>query len=269
MLFDKQEGREGTDSQSGTVMEDIVRLEDVWVHIDGMVVLEAVNLSIKQHDFLGIIGPNGGGKTTLLKVILGLLAPSRGRITVFGRHPCEGRRFVGYVPQNCVFDREFPVSVLDVVLMGRLGRLRPPRRYSEEDINIAYDALEAVKMLEYSDRQIGKLSGGQQQRVFIARALVSQPKLLLLDEPMANVDSHMQKELYELFEELRKQMAIVLVSHDISAVSIYVTKIACLNRRLYYHNTKEILKEELEATYQCPVDIIAHGVPHRVLRAHD
>ncbi len=124
-------------------------------------------------------------------------------------------------------------------------------------------------MLEYRDRQIGKLSGGQQQRVFIARALVTRPKLLLLDEPMANVDSHMQKELYELFEELRKEMAIVLVSHDISAVSIYVTKIACLNRRLYYHNTKEILKEELEATYQCPVDIIAHGVPHRVLRAHD
>ena len=246
-----------------------MRLEDVWVHIDGMPVLEAVNLSIKQHDFLGIIGPNGGGKTTLLKAILGLITPTRGRITIFGLAPDKGRRFVGYVPQYSLFYRDFPVSVLDVVLMGRLGRMRPPRRYSEEDMRIAYEALETVEMLEYKDRQIGKLSGGQQQRVFIARALVNQPKLLLLDEPMANVDPQMQKELYELFESLRKQMAIVLVSHDISAVSIYVTKIACLNRKLYYHNTKEISKEELESTYQCPVDMIAHGVPHRVLREHD
>jgi len=248
---------------------EIVRLEDVWVHIDGMPVLEAVNLSIKQHDFLGIIGPNGGGKTTLLKAIIGLIRPTRGRITIFGLTPDNGRRFVGYVPQYSLFYRDFPVSVLDVVLMGRLGRMRPPRRYSEEDMRIAYEALETVEMLEYKDRQIGKLSGGQQQRVFIARALVNQPKLLLLDEPMANVDPQMQKELYELFESLRKQMAIVLVSHDISAVSIYVTKIACLNRKLYYHNTKEISKEELESTYQCPVDMIAHGVPHRVLREHD
>ena len=246
-----------------------MKLEDVWVHIDGMPILEAVNLSIKQHDFLGIIGPNGGGKTTLLKTILGLITPTRGRITIFGLTPDNARRFVGYVPQYSLFYRDFPVSVLDVVLMGRLGRMRPPRRYGEEDMRIAYEALETVEMLEYKDRQIGKLSGGQQQRVFIARALVNQPKLLLLDEPMANVDSQMQKELYELFESLRKQMAIVLVSHDISAVSIYVTKIACLNRKLYYHNTKEIIKEELESTYQCPVDMIAHGVPHRVLREHD
>ena len=246
-----------------------MKLEDVWVHIDGMPILEAVNLSIKQHDFLGIIGPNGGGKTTLLKTILGLITPTRGRITIFGLTPDNARRFVGYVPQYSLFYRDFPVSVLDVVLMGRLGRMRPPRRYGEEDMRIAYEALETVEMLEYKDRQIGKLSGGQQQRVFIARALVNQPKLLLLDEPMANVDSQMQKELYELFESLRKQMAIVLVSHDISAVSIYVTKIACLNRKLYYHNTKEISKEELESTYQCPVDMIAHGVPHRVLREHD
>ncbi len=248
--------------------EEVVRLEDVWVHMDGIVVLEDVNLSIKAHDFLGIIGPNGGGKTTLLKVILGLITPTRGRVTVFGLPPEMGRRFVGYVPQHSLFYSDFPVSVLDVVLMGRLGRLRPPRRYSETDMRIAYEALETVEMLEFKDRQIGKLSGGQQQRVFIARALVTQPKLLLLDEPMANVDSQMQKELYELFEELKKQMAIVLISHDISAVSIYVTKIACLNRKLYYHNTKEITREELESTYQCPVDIIAHGVPHRVLREH-
>jgi len=246
----------------------IVKLEDVWVHFDGVPALEEVNLSINQHDFLGIIGPNGGGKTTLLKVILGLLKPSRGNVTVFEHTPEKGRKFVGYVPQYSLFDREFPVSVWDVVLMGRLGHVKRFKRYSEEDKKLAHDALETVEMLDYKDSQIGKLSGGQQQRVFIARALVAKPKLLLLDEPMASVDSPMQTELYELFEKLRQQMAIVLVSHDISAVSIYVDKIACLNRRLFYHNSKELTAEDLEATYQCPVEIIAHGIPHRVLKEH-
>jgi len=246
----------------------IVKLEDVWVHFGGVPALEEVNLSINQHDFLGIIGPNGGGKTTLLKLILGLLKPSRGQVTVFGHTPERGREFVGYVPQYSLFDREFPVNVLNVVLMGRLRHAKRFKRYSEEDKEFAYEALKTVEMLEFKDVQIGKLSGGQQQRVFIARALVAEPKLLLLDEPMASVDSPMQTELYELFEKLRQQMAIVLVSHDISAVSIYVDKIACLNRRLFYHNSKELTAEDLEATYQCPVEIIAHGIPHRVLKEH-
>ncbi|MDI6811225.1 MAG: ABC transporter ATP-binding protein [archaeon] len=246
----------------------VVKLEDVWVHFDGVTALEEINLSINQRDFLGIIGPNGGGKTTLLKVILGLLKPSRGEVRVFGDTPERGRKFVGYVPQYSLFDRDFPVSVWDVVLMGRLGRMKGFKRYSEEDEKLAYEALRTVEMLDFSASQIGKLSGGQQQRVFIARALVTEPRLLLLDEPMASVDSPMQTELYGLFEKLRHRMAIVLVSHDISAVSIYVDKIACLNRRLFYHNTKEITAEDLEATYQCPVEIIAHGVPHRVLKVH-
>ncbi len=246
----------------------IVKLEDVWVLFNGVSVLEEVNLSINQHDFLGIIGPNGGGKTTLLKVILGLLKPSRGQVSVFGHTPERGREFVGYVPQYSLFDREFPVNVLNVVLMGRLKHAKRFKRYSEEDKEFAYEALETVEMHDFKDAQIGKLSGGQQQRIFIARALVAERKLLLLDEPMASVDSPMQTELYELFEKLRHQMAIVLVSHDISAVSIYVDKIACLNRKLFYHNTKELTAEDFEATYQCPVEIIAHGVPHRVLREH-
>lgn len=243
-------------------------MEDVWVHFDGVPALEEVDLSIQQYDFLGIIGPNGGGKTTLLKVILGLLKPSRGKVTVFGHTPEKGREFVGYVPQYSLFDRDFPVSVWDVVLMGRLKHKNPFRGYSEADKKLAHDSLETIEMLDFKDAQIGKLSGGQQQRVFIARALVTEPKLLLLDEPMASVDSPMQTELYELFEKLRQRMAIVLVSHDISAVSIYVDKVACLNRGLFYHNTKELTAEDLEATYQCPVEIIAHGVPHRVLKEH-
>ncbi|RZN34979.1 MAG: ABC transporter ATP-binding protein [Methanophagales archaeon ANME-1-THS] len=248
---------------------EIVRLEDVWLQFDGVPVLEGIDLSIYAYDFLGVIGPNGGGKTTLLKVILGLLEPNRGKVTVFGHAPERGRKYVGYVPQFSLFDREFPISVWDVVLMGRMSHMKRFRRYTEEDTKRAVEALKTVEMLDCQDCQIGKLSGGQQQRVFIARALVSEPRLLLLDEPMASVDSPMQTELYELFEKLRQQMAIVLVSHDISAVSIYVDKIACLNRKLYYHGTKEVPMEDLEAAYRCPVDLIAHGFPHRVLREHE
>jgi len=250
--------------------EEIVRLKDVWVYYEANVwVLEGVNLSIYREDFLGIIGPNGGGKTSLLKVILGLVKPVRGEVKVLGESPEKNRKFIGYVPQYNVFDREFPVSVLDVVLMGRLGKRGLVRRYNPEDEEIALDALKKVGMFDFKNRQIGKLSGGEQQRVFVARALVSQPKLLLLDEPMSNIDVSMRADFYELLESLRKQVAIVLVSHDLSAISIYVDKIACLNRRLFYHGSKEITAEELEEVYQCPIQLIAHGVfPHRVLKEH-
>ena len=249
--------------------EDVVKLQDVWVGYDGEAVLEGINLAIGQQDFLGIIGPNGGGKTTLLKVMLGLITPSRGEVSILGKLPQNSRNSIGYVPQVNVFDRDFPINVWDVVLMGRYGNTGLVKRYRREDKEAAQQALETVGISGLKRRQIGKLSGGEQQRVFIARALVSQPKLLLLDEPTASVDPAMQTEFYELLDRLKKQMAIVLVSHDISAVSIYVDKIACLNRQLYYHGSKEISPEILEATYKCPVQMIAHGdVPHRVLKEH-
>ena len=179
---------------------DLVRLENVWVHYDTVSVLEDINLSIMRDDFMGIIGPNGGGKTTLLKVILGLVKPSKGKVTVLGGGPEENRKFIGYVPQYSHFDRDFPISVQEVVLMGRSGQVGLMKRFSREDKILALQALETVDMLEFKDRQIGKLSGGQQQRVFIARALVSEPKLLLLDEPTASVDMPMQTEFYELLQ---------------------------------------------------------------------
>lgn len=248
---------------------EIVTLENIWVHYDGVPILEDINLSINKNDFLGIIGPNGGGKTTLLKVILGLIVPTQGKVSVLGENPDKVRTKIGYISQHNLFDHDFPASVWDVVLMGRCGKVGLFRRYNKEDYHIASEALQKVNMLDYRQRQIGKLSGGEQQRVFIARALATEPELLLLDEPTASVDSAIQTEFYELLESLKNEMAIVMVSHDISAISIYVDTIACLNRRLYYHGSKEIAPELLEATYKCPVQMIAHGaIPHRVLKEH-
>ena len=249
--------------------EEVVTLDDIWVHYNSTPILEGISLSIEQNDFLGIIGPNGGGKTTLLKVILGLITPSHGRVFVLGKTPQSSRGSIGYVPQHNLFDRNFPISVWDVALMGRYSRAGLFRRYSSDDRTAALNALQTVGMLDHKDHQMGKLSGGEQQRVLIARALVSEPRLLLLDEPTASVDSTMQTEFYELLDRLKHRMAIVLVSHDISAVSVYVDKIACLNRQLFHHGSPEIEAEVLEATYKCPVQMIAHGtVPHRVLKEH-
>lgn len=246
--------------------EEIVSLQDVSVHLNSIPVLEEINLSIKQNDFLAIIGPNGGGKTTLLKVILGLVKPDRGKIELFGKTPEEGRKLIGYLPQHTFFDLNFPINVFDAVLMGRYNRVF--KNYSENDKETAANALETVGMLEFEDRQIGKLSGGQLQRVFVARAIVRVPKLLLLDEPMASIDPEMQKSFYELLLELKKKMAIVIVTHDIGVVSTHVEMIACLNRRLFYHGPVEEGLKKLEEVYKCPVELIAHGVPHRVLGGH-
>jgi zinc transport system ATP-binding protein len=248
---------------------EVVRLQNIWVSYGGVPALEDVTLSILQHDFLGIIGPNGGGKSTLLKVLLGLVKPDSGSVFVFGKVPEQARSRIGYVSQRPFFDQDFPVSVRDVALMGRYGKAGLLRRYSRKDKEAVEKALVRVGMQDYRDKQIGRLSGGQQQRVFVARALVSAPELLLLDEPTASIDPTMQTEFYELLAELKRDLTIIMVSHDIGAISIYVDKIACLNRQLYYHGSKEITPEVLEATYKCPVQLITHGtVPHRVLKEH-
>jgi zinc transport system ATP-binding protein len=249
--------------------QEIVKLENIWAAYDGLTVLEGISLSVRGNDFLGIIGPNGGGKTTLLKLILGLVDPERGKIEVFGTSPKKARRFLGYVPQHSRFDFDFPASVGEVVLMGRYRHSGLFKRYDRLDQKMTEEALKRVEMWELWDRQIGKLSQGQQQRVLLARALASEPKLLILDEPTASIDKPMETGLYDLLGELKKKMAIILVSHDISAVSVHVDKIACLNRKLFYHNSKEITAEELTEAYHCPVEMIAHGVPHRVLKKHE
>ncbi len=248
---------------------EVIRFENVWVQYDGRIVLENIDLTIRERDFVGIIGPNGGGKTTLLKVLLGLVSPARGRVTVLGRTPNKARRFVGYVPQHVEFDDDFPVSVWEVAMMGRLGRRGLLKPYTEADRRMVEQALLQVDMLDQRGRQIGQLSGGERQRVYVARALASDPEILLLDEPTASVDTRVVGGIYEVLEDLNRRVTIILVSHDVGVVSSYVKTIACLNRRLIYHESKEITPEMLEAAYQCPVDLIAHGLPHRVLDVHE
>ncbi len=248
-----------------------VSISGLWVCRASYPVLEDVNLELDAGDFLGLIGPNGGGKSTLLKVMLGLIEPGKGTVRIFGRPPAEARRCVGYMPQKTIFDPSFPVTALEVVLMGLYGKVGIFRRYSRADREAGLRALEAVNMRELADRSIGALSGGQQQRVFVARSLVSEPRLLLLDEPTAGIDAAQQTEFYELLCRLNRKMGItiVLVSHDLTAVSKYVNKIACLNQKLYYHGSKELTADDIEKAYHCPIEMIAHGAPHRVLREHD
>ncbi|MFZ1290018.1 MAG: ABC transporter ATP-binding protein [Melioribacteraceae bacterium] len=217
-----------------------------------------VNLQVEEKEFLGIIGPNGGGKTTLLKVILGLINPTKGKVLVDGKVNNSDYK-IGYVPQYSNFDKTYPISVKDVVSMGIKKK---------EDIHQLESALTKVNLLHKINVQIGHLSGGEQQRVLIARALATNPEILLLDEPTASIDTQTGNNIYELLTELNKEKTIILVSHDIGAISRSVKKIACMNKKLVFHNSKEVTKDMLEETYQCPVDLIAHGVPHRVFDHH-
>jgi zinc transport system ATP-binding protein len=248
---------------------EVLRLSHVSFNYGETPVLEDVSLSVNEHDFLGVIGPNGGGKSTLLKLMLGLLQPSHGTVQVCGQTPEQSSHRMGYVPQHTAFDRHFPINVWDVVLMGRLSRSHMLRPYSSDDRAKAQAALSTVGVEALARRPIGELSGGQQQRALIARALVRDPSILLLDEAMASVDPSGQEDMYSLLDELRKRMTIVMVSHNLSAISTYVDKVACLNQRLYYHGSKEISTEDIQAAYGCPVELLAHGAPHRVLRRHE
>jgi len=249
-------------------MTEAIILRHVWAGYGATPVLEDINLVVQELDFIGLIGPNGGGKTTLLKVLLGLILPDGGEVKIMGRPVSQGRRYLGYVPQRLEFDRDFPIRVEDVVRMGRLGKRRLLRPYNRKDEIIVTRSLEQVEMAALRDRPIGYLSGGERQRVYIARALASEPPILLLDEPTANVDTKVQESIYELLVELNKSLTILMISHDLGAISTYVKTVGCLNRRLFYHNDKLITPKMIEQTYQCPIDLIAHGVPHRVFPQH-
>lgn len=238
--------------------QPIITLEKVSFSYNGYPVLEDVDLRVEEFDFLSIVGPNAGGKTTLLKVILGLLKPTTGTVRVFGQPPVKVRSRIGYMPQHASLDPLFPVSTMDVVLMGRLGNGKRFGFYRRADKEAAAEALRKVELYEVRDRSFSDLSGGQRQRVLIARALVSSPELLLLDEPTANVDAVIETEFYEILNKLNKKMTVALVTHDLGFVSRYVKSVACVNRRVVVHPTSEITGEMINEIYGCDMSMVRH-----------
>jgi zinc transport system ATP-binding protein len=253
----------------------IVEIKDLDFAYGGEPVLEDVNLTVRQKDFVAIIGPNGGGKTTLLKLVLGLLTPAKGTVCVDGKSPQEASPCIGYVPQDVHTNRSFPISAIEVVLMGKLNPKQRLSRRSATHRRDAMAALERMEMATDAEKKIGVLSGGQRQRVFIARALVTQPKLLILDEPTASIDTKGQADFYRLLKELNQDITVLVVSHDLLVISRYVKSVACVNKKLHYHDQAEITGDMLETMYPCtveevcPVELVAHGLPHRVLMDHE
>lgn len=220
--------------------EPAIRFDNVDFSFGAAPVLEDVSFAISDREFAAIIGPNGGGKTTMLKLALGLLVPGRGSVRVYGRKPEDARRKTGYMPQHPRLDHQFPVTVLDVVLLSRLGNGWKLGAFGRSDRRAARDALSMVGLEDLWNRSFSALSSGQRQRVLVARALASSPDLLLLDEPTANLDPSVQDELYELLHRLNEELTVVVVSHDVSFVSKYVQKVVCVNRRAVLHPVSAI-----------------------------
>lgn len=250
MLFEHQSGAMND--------EPVIELADVSFSHDGTPVLEKANLSVLRRDFVSIVGPNGGGKTTLLKLLLGLLRPSEGSIRVLGESPAQARHRVGYMPQYAHVDPQFPVNVMDVVLMGRLGHTGAFGPYRGVDREAALGALEEMKISQLGRRAFSALSGGQRQRVLIARALACEPELLLLDEPTASLDQAIESELYELLYRLAERLTVLVVSHDLGFVSQFVNRVVCVKRNVVVHPTSEVTGEVISEVYGSPMKIVRH-----------
>lgn len=235
-----------------------IELENVSFHFDGPPVLEGINLEVPEKEFLGVVGPNAGGKSTLLKVILGLYEPRRGRVRVLGDSPQRARGRIGYVPQYPTFSREFPTDVMHAVLMGRLGIGSTWGGYGEADRAAALKAMEETEVDSLAERHIDTLSGGQLQRVLVARALACDPQLLLLDEPTSNIDQRVETDIFDYLKTFNERMTIVVVSHDIGFISRYVDRVACLNRTLICHRTADIDGKTIQELYGADVQMVAH-----------
>lgn len=248
-------------------MANLLRLEGISAGYEGDIVLNNINLAINEADFIGVIGPNGGGKTTLLKVIMGLLAPKSGKIE-FNRS-LIGPNEIGYLPQMAEGDLSFPVSVRDVVLSGLMYKKRSSGRMTRKDRVRADEVLADLGISHLRARCLSELSGGELQRVYLGRALAGSPRLLLLDEPGNFIDSSFEQGFYDKLKELNSSMAIMMVSHDVGTISAYVKSFACVNRHLHYHDSGKITNDQLKS-YGCPIQLIAHGdVPHTVLERHN
>jgi zinc transport system ATP-binding protein len=247
-------------------MANLFEMHSLSASYGAVTVLKDVNFSVSENDFIGVIGPNGGGKTTLLKIILGLLKPVKGEI-VFNTDLLNGNR-IGYLPQMSTGDINYPVTVNDIVLSGLMIRKGIISRMTSSDKKKAGMVIAELGLSEMSGSTINELSGGQMQRVLLGRAIIGDPKLLLLDEPGNFVDTTFENDFYEKLRDLNKRMAILMVSHDVGTISAHIKSFACVNRSLHYHPSHEITNEDLLA-YGCPIQLVTHGeVPHTVLKYH-
>jgi zinc transport system ATP-binding protein len=246
----------------------LLELNNLDAGYNGEVVVRNASFEVFEKDFIGIIGPNGGGKTTLIKVILGLIKPQQGTINYFFNADTNDQ-LIGYLPQIHVIDKKFPISVRDVVLSGYMNHSRMIRSFSKDEKNHADFQMEKMGIIHLRKKPIGELSGGQMQRVFLCRAIISSPKLLILDEPNNNVDNKFESDLYETLHKLNESMAILIVSHDVGIISAYIKTIICVNGFVHYHSSNIIDENQLKA-YNCPILLVTHGeVPHTVLKTHE
>ena len=245
--------------------EELVNIEQCSVSYNSdKVILKDVNFKVYENDFVGVIGPNGGGKTTLIKLILGEVQPTSGTVNITK----SIKKSIGYLPQYNNIDKVFPISLLEIVLSGLQSQKGLFKRYTKEDKALAIETMEMCGIAHLYNRSSSKVSGGEFQRALLCRAIISNPKLLILDEPNNYVDSNFEKELYELLYKLNENMAVVMVSHDVGTIVSYVKSIACVNKSLHYHNSNIITQQEL-IQYDCPILLVSHGdVPHTVLDNH-
>jgi len=238
--------------------DSVIKIRDLHFNYGDVPILEDINIDIQQKEFIGMVGPNGSGKTTLLKIILGLLVPDHGTVEVLGKPPVQSVKNVGYMPQFAPFTRDFPISVEETVLMGRLGKTSSMGFFSKEDKQLAAESMEAVEVLDLRKRSIGSLSGGQLQRALIARALTCNPEIMILDEPTANVDMKVEKDIFDLLKKLNEKITIIVVTHDIGFISQYIDRVACINRTLICHPTSELTGETIENLYGTHVHMVHH-----------
>ena len=259
----------------------IIEIKNLSAGYDNRTVLHDINLTIYERDFLGIIGPNGGGKTTLIKCILGLLKPTAGEILYHSCTPspseianCQSSTVncqlsMGYLPQYSSIDRKFPITVEEVILSGLSSKKPLASRFTARHREKASAVIARMGLEGMEQRAIGALSGGQLQRALLGRAIISDPQVVILDEPSTYIDKRFEARLYELLAEINKDCAIILVSHDIGTVLQQVKSIACVNETLDYHPDTGVTEEWLERNFNCPIELLGHGtLPHRILKEH-
>lgn len=238
--------------------DSVIKIKNLDFSYGGPKILENIEIDIQRNEFIGMVGPNGSGKTTLLKIIMGVLAPDKGTVKVLDNPPSQAVKEIGYMPQFASFSRNFPISVEETVLMGRLGKTSSIGFFNKADKLAAEKAMNDVEVLDLRKRVIGSLSGGQLQRVLIARALTCEPQIMILDEPTANVDMKVEKDIFDLLKQLNEKITIIVVTHDIGFISQYIDRVACINRTLICHPTSELTGETIENMYGAHMHMVHH-----------